>query len=180
MRVRLQPDPSNKHDSNAVTVTRLEGTLIGHVNRYDAAILSPCLLEGMEVEATVHSMHKGKSSGISCVLDLKIPNKYSNRIEDNQPAYTSSSTQSPNQKSSCFVATVVFESPDHPTVEWLRWWRDTKLIKHVAGRLFIGFYRHIGPILARFVAHTPYVRGYLKNWIERFVVWKIKRHEQCD
>ncbi len=180
MKVLLQRDPSNKYDSNAVAVTRLEGTLIGHVNRSDAALLSPCLLEGMKVEATVHSMHQGRPSGESCVLDLEIPEEFRKRFALQQTVHASPSRPTSNEKSSCFVATVVFESPDHPTVEWLRWWRDTHLVQHVAGRLFVDVYRHAGPLLARVVAHTPTIGGYLKNWIERFVVWKIKRHAKCD
>jgi hypothetical protein len=76
MRVFLQPDPTNHYDSNAVAVSRREGTLIGHINRSDAALLSPCLLGGMEVEATVHSISKGKRKGEFCVISLDIPEEF--------------------------------------------------------------------------------------------------------
>jgi hypothetical protein len=172
MQVRLRPEPTSRYDSNAVAVDRLDGTLIGYVNRIDAARLSPCLLRGMKVDATVYTIHQGKRNSVSCVVNLDISEESLQLLEEQQTVHASPPTQTSNQKSSCFVATVVFESPDHPTVEWLRWWRDTHLVRHVPGRLFVGFYRHTGPLLARLVAQTPSIRGHLKIWIERFVVWK--------
>jgi hypothetical protein len=209
-RVLLQADPNNKFDSNAVAVTRLEGTLSGHVNRSDAAVLSPFLLEGMEVEATVHSINQGTRSGISCVLDLEIPEGFREAFErsssttlprNNPPKQSFPSTfktdrpkiqsvqpsvRSPDhraahpfpvadQKSSCFVATVVFESPIHPSVEWLRWWRDEHLARHFLGRMFILVYRYGGPLLASYVAHHPALKLILRQWVDRFVARERNR-----
>jgi hypothetical protein len=214
MRVFLQPDPTNHYDSNAVAVNRRDGTLIGHINRSDAALLSPCLLGGMEVEATVHSINKGERKGESCVISLDIPEEFRKTLtrqpvihkpsghDPPKQSYTSSystgyphtklrqpsvrlpessvtppvqtppPTITPTQQSSCFVATVVFESPNHPTVEWLRWWRDNRLIQHVLGRAFVSVYQHTGPLFAKVVARWPAMRLILKKWLERFVTWK--------
>jgi hypothetical protein len=203
MRVFLQPDPTNHYDSNAVAVNRRDGTLIGHINRSDAALLSPSLLGGMEVEATVHSINKGKRKVESCVISLDIPEEFRKALtrqpvihkpsghDPPKQTYTSSystgyphtkirqpSVQTPppaitpTQQSSCFVATVVFESPNHPTVEWLRWWRDNHLIQNFLGRTFVSVYQHTGPLFAKVVARLPAMRLILKKLLERFVTWK--------
>jgi hypothetical protein len=220
MRVILQADPSNPYDANAVAVQRRDGTLIGHVNRDDAALLSPCLLEGMEVEATVHSIKTGKTTAKSCVLNLDIPEEYQEalkrppspkpsnpypsksiypstiraerpRLPSWQPSirpperWDPPPSQPPPPKtvsapeSTCFVATVVFESPDHPTVEWLRWWRDQHLLKHVPGRMFVLGYQAIGPLIARYVSNRPALKVILRQWMDGFVAWKTNRpHDQ--
>ena len=185
MRVVLHPEPSNRHDSNAVSVHLPEGRQIGHVNRVDAALLSPCLLDGMEVEAKVLSIHKGQRSGHSCVINLTIPEEFQHRLAARSPDCRQDCAGVPAQipspvprspkESACFVATVVFESPEHPSVEWLRWWRDNHLVKHAAGRTFIWVYRHLGPHFADLIKERPCLRPVLKQWIDQFVAWNNRR-----
>jgi hypothetical protein len=63
--------------------------------------------------------------------------------------------------SSCFVATAVFRDADHPTVTALRHWRDTSLVRHRPGRMFIRAYALTGPRLACVVAAIPSSRLWL-------------------
>lgn len=52
----------------------------------------------------------------------------------------------------CFVATAAYGDRLHPEVVALRRWRDERLVRHAAGRVFIRVYRILGPRLAGVVA----------------------------
>jgi hypothetical protein len=52
----------------------------------------------------------------------------------------------------CFVATAAYGSGSHPDVVDLRRFRDEVLVRHAAGRAFIGFYAAVGPRLAAYVS----------------------------
>jgi len=62
----------------------------------------------------------------------------------------------------CFVATACFEDEDHPTVESLRYFRDTTLSASHLGRKFIAFYYVNGPKMANFVNHLPFLKPMIK------------------
>lgn len=63
----------------------------------------------------------------------------------------------------CFVATATFRDKDHPTVRSLCAYRDTILIRHKTGRIFIKLYWRIGPVLATWVDKCPWTREPLKK-----------------
>ncbi len=62
----------------------------------------------------------------------------------------------------CFVATACFEDEDHPTVETLRYFRDTTLSASHLGRKFIAFYYVNGPKIANFVNRLPFLKQMIK------------------
>lgn len=72
------------------------------------------------------------------------------------------------KKSNCFVATAVFEDDAAPAVMVLREWRDTQLVRHWPGRLFIAAYALIGPALAVLPRHSAGLRRILKRGLNRF------------
>jgi len=61
----------------------------------------------------------------------------------------------PAKKGACFVATAAFGSDMEPEVEFLRRFRDERLITNASGRLFIRVYNSIGPAFARLVRSSP-------------------------
>ena len=73
------------------------------------------------------------------------------------------------QKSKCFVATAIYEDPNHPNVMRLREWREQHLRPHFWGRAFIGAYRWIGPLGAISVQCLPFLRPHLRRVLERGV-----------
>lgn len=66
----------------------------------------------------------------------------------------------------CFVATSAFNSEDHPTVIFLRQYRDSRLLTTSSGRKFVIWYYTAGPKIAAILdflpAAKPLVRFCLK------------------
>ncbi|HNV69088.1 MAG TPA: hypothetical protein PKO06_05275 [Candidatus Ozemobacteraceae bacterium] len=84
------------------------------------------------------------------------------RIKEIDSTYrvgTVGSTQPPaaDQADQCFVATRIF-GPRHPTTCRLREFRDTHLRHTISGRVFIRWYKRIGPRLAALPRRSPTVR----------------------
>lgn len=61
-------------------------------------------------------------------------------------------------KSSCFVATVVYNTPYSDEVLFLSLWRDRYLKNNIYGNIFIGIYYKIGPILAKIVSKSKILK----------------------
>jgi hypothetical protein len=59
----------------------------------------------------------------------------------------------------CFVASTVFEDPNHTVVMQLRAFRDTRLVSTKAGRGFINWYWRVGPKLAVVVGNSELLKG---------------------
>jgi hypothetical protein len=153
--VILRCDPGNAYDSNAVAVFRVDQTMIGHLKRDQAAIASPLLQQGVQVNATIRSVHPEKPA--RCEITMTFPSAL--------PQEPAPQTTAKTKSKDCFVATAVFQSPDHPVVVGLRLWRDNVLRSSRAGRMFIGSYNAVGPKLAelvrRFPSSRPILRGFL-------------------
>ena len=66
------------------------------------------------------------------------------------------------EKDSCFVATATFCDIDHPTVQYLRQFRDHSLAKSNCGRMFIQWYYKNGESLSNLVWAFPVFRPALK------------------
>ncbi|WP_273447104.1 CFI-box-CTERM domain-containing protein [Neolewinella agarilytica] len=79
----------------------------------------------------------------------------------------------PPPSKDCFVATAVYQNPDHPQVDALRRWRDGALRDSVAGRAFIRWYYRVGPHLAKGVELMPGSRGVLR-WVLDGVVRVVR------
>ena len=78
-----------------------------------------------------------------------ISNKKANHKTDFKNAYKMLG------KSSCFVATALYDVSEPETIEVLRAFRDLKLQKSFWGRIFIHIYYRLGPTLARGTDHFP-------------------------
>lgn len=69
----------------------------------------------------------------------------------------------------CFVATAAYENPHHPDVVFLRWYRDTILVKSTAGQQFIRSYWKIGPYFANIISPHPRIRFLVKVFLSKLV-----------
>ncbi len=77
------------------------------------------------------------------------------------------------RKGHCFVATAVFEDPNHPVVVELRNFRDSTLRRNLFGRLFIGVYAITGPLAATVVELFPGLKKPTK-FVIRKIIQKIR------
>ena len=64
--------------------------------------------------------------------------------------------------SSCFVATSVYGNTNHPSVIFLREFRESCLCKFKIGKLFVVSYYVCGPVLARYVSSHPILKKVLR------------------
>jgi len=77
--------------------------------------------------------------------------------------------------SSCFVATTCFEGVPHPTVDFLRDYRDTILVRSKIGRGFVACFKEIGPRLGKAVDKVPCVKPVLRTALTHLSL-KISDH----
>lgn len=66
------------------------------------------------------------------------------------------------EKLGCFIATVVFETPDAPQLNVLREFRDKILMTSPEGALLVGYYYQHGPYWARDLRHHPVIKAMLR------------------
>ena len=71
--------------------------------------------------------------------------------------------------SSCFVATVCFGNPNHPTVEELRDFREQVLKTSFIGRCFIKVYYVVGPYLANGITFFPVIHSTIRQSLRSFL-----------
>jgi hypothetical protein len=71
--------------------------------------------------------------------------------------------------SSCFVATSVYGSCNHPSVLQLRTIRDVYLLSSFAGRLFTRFYYRYGPMVARLTDLSPLLRRMVRRVLDQLL-----------
>lgn len=69
-------------------------------------------------------------------------------------------------QSKCFIATAVYEDPNHPDVRRLRVWRERTLRPRLYGRFMIWTYRWLGPLGAAMVRGAPMLRSPLRRLLE--------------
>ena len=72
---------------------------------------------------------------------------------------------------SCYIATMAYGDYNHPQVIFLRQYRDSILLSHVAGKLFVNFYYATSPYLVRIFKNSTHVNRYIRMsldfWISR-------------
>ena len=86
--------------------------------------------------------------------------KIYNLIYD-ESAFTDSLNKSHTRGSSsggCFVATATMGDFNHPTVLFLRFFRDTYLLKKTWGKIFTKFYYKFGPYPAKLIRKNYFLR----------------------
>lgn len=69
----------------------------------------------------------------------------------------------------CYIATMAYGSYNAPEVLVLRRFRDEKLNKTYAGRIFIRYYYVLSPLLVRFVEKTGFADRFIRRKLDGFV-----------
>ena len=88
------------------------------------------------------------------------------------------SMQPQSEKSGCFIATVVYGSPNSPEVRFLRRYRDDTLSKSMFGRFFIKKYYTYSPNIANCLKPLSFIKILLKMIINTFI--KIKNFKRFN
>lgn len=86
----------------------------------------------------------------------------------------SSDSMTNEQKSGCYIATVVYGSYNAPEVVVLRHFRDCYLRKYFLGRSFIKLYYFTSPTVARWLKNTVYFNKAAHAILNRFVLYLQK------
>jgi len=65
----------------------------------------------------------------------------------------------------CFIATAAYGTPMAPELDYLRWYRDTVLLKHTLGKAFVWTYYHTSPPVADFIRKRDSLRAITRWWL---------------
>ena len=76
----------------------------------------------------------------------------------------------------CFVATMVYGSCNAPEVLILRRFRDERLNKTYAGKIFIGIYYTLSPIFVKCFKNVKFVNRIIKSYLDRYVIYLKGKH----
>jgi hypothetical protein len=68
--------------------------------------------------------------------------------------------------SSCFIATMVYESPEHKQVKYLRHFRDNYLSKSKVGRFFIKYYYEFSPKVVAKLQDNRLINNLIKDALD--------------
>lgn len=70
---------------------------------------------------------------------------------------------------SCFIATAVYRSSEHPDVRYLRDFRDRVMLRSFFGREFVRCYYVVGPQLARLLERLPILRPLARSLLRSII-----------
>jgi parallel beta-helix repeat protein len=125
--------------------------------------------------------YKGRATGIcrgnKCdghLANIHVVENANPQLEDEGGSPISASAASGNtnsQSGDCFVVTATYGTPFAPEVQRFRRYRDSVLLKNVAGRLFIRTYYVIGPKLAGIIRRVPLLRRASAKMLGRLAVY---------
>lgn len=75
----------------------------------------------------------------------------------------------------CFVVTATMGDEDHPTVVFMRQFRDTWLVERPRGKAFISWYYVYGPIAANIIRDKPLLRVLCYAFVVQPAAWVAKQ-----
>ena len=98
-----------------------------------------------------------------------------NRHKVKSKIKTASGTMEIESKSgaACFVATVAYSDANHPSVEYLRQFRDNVLQKFERGKTFIKWYYTNGPLMADFISKQSWLIHASRSCLNVIITIKI-------
>jgi len=80
----------------------------------------------------------------------------------------------PGESSSCFIATAVYETPEHPDLDVFRDFRDNQLLTNSLGKWLVSIYYEIGPSLAKYIASQPKFKNFTHQKLKNLAQWMRK------
>ena len=76
--------------------------------------------------------------------------------------------------SGCFIATAVYETPEHPDLDVFRDFRDNQLLTNSLGKWLVSIYYEIGPSLAKYIASQPKLKNFTHEKLKYLAQWMRK------
>lgn len=98
---------------------------------------------------------------------INLINHISNKL--NEDSYFMSSVSKTANKN-CYIATLVYQDIDHPNVEFLRNYRDEKLLKTDLGIFFIKKYYKYSPKIVEFLKPYPTLNKKIKSTLNMIIL----------
>jgi hypothetical protein len=80
----------------------------------------------------------------------------------------------PGESSDCFIATAVYETPEHPDLDVFRDFRDNQLLTNSFGKWLVSVYYEIGPNLAKYIASQPKLKNFTHQKLKNLAQWMRK------
>lgn len=74
----------------------------------------------------------------------------------------------------CFIATAVYEAPEHPDLDVFRDFRDNQLLTNSFGKWLVSIYYKIGPSLAQCIASQPKLKNFTHERLKYLAQWMRK------
>ena len=91
------------------------------------------------------------------------------QISSDEHVYSGHSTG--GSSGDCFVVTATYGSVDAPLVQWFRFVRDTRLVRHTWGRALIRCYNVVGPVVAQWVRRSEILRRLSRRALRVLARW---------
>lgn len=79
------------------------------------------------------------------------------------------------KKEGCFIATACYGDYNSNEVLLLRNYRDNVLMQNSFGRLFVKFYYFVSPTLANAIAKSDKTKSFIRNYILKYIVTKVRQ-----
>lgn len=86
--------------------------------------------------------------------------------------------KNPEDLEDCFIATAVYGTPLNEEIQILRDFRDNKLRKHFAGRLFISTYERLGPVAAYYIKQKESRKDWARQNLVEPVLYFAKKNRK--
>lgn len=80
----------------------------------------------------------------------------------------------------CFIATAAYGTPFAYEINVLREWRDESLLKNPLGHVFVNFYYHISPPIAKLIEKSEFSKKLVRAFLTPFVRYLKKRRESVN
>ncbi|MFP3553802.1 CFI-box-CTERM domain-containing protein [Paraburkholderia sp. SIMBA_049] len=172
---------------DAVLATMKKEDVLAHVPENVLAAASWLCDNDITAARALLAQAEGKSNEIMRIAAIKEVELLKSTVRAKQVQHATYSVEMPAgrltvsvyKKSSCFVATACFGSHALET-ETFRRWRDTVLIHHEAGRVFITWYYGNGLMIARLLARLPGALPLTRWTLRRFATYLLHSEAQCD
>ncbi len=96
------------------------------------------------------------------------------KLRELDPSYTAPTVEV-KKADSCFVITATMGDANHPTVHFMRLFRDEWISKRKWGKKFIALYYIYGPTAAHFISQNPWLRKLSLTFIVLPAAWIARR-----